>query len=624
MCGIIKNFLAIARNIGNDSMPIFYGKIIMKKTDKTITSMPKTVIGFYARHIFKGLWWLLIIVWFVRLLIGFDSVLWPTYQRWIVAMLENAPKDVDLIKHCLPTVLLITILNIATSSLVLLRRWGESFLGPKVTRKISETLTDYVHSQSMAFWVNRMAGQVYSRISDITRGIGTIIFECWGTVVMLIMAIVNSFALFTVNKYVAFSFIFIFTVRAFFMWRLRKPIKRSAQDVSDSNAKLTGKLVDSFSNATNVKLFAGVAREHNYMDPIRTENVKLRRRSAFWQRISMTVPAYLWDTMFGMTVMLCVYLFAKQEMEISDIVYSISVYNMVVMQISVVIDAIPTIIENMSAATKAYNELVVPIEVMDKPDAGELVVKHGKIEFKNVSFKYKNRYVLRDLSLTIKPGERVGIVGPSGAGKTTLVNLLMRFYDVKGGAILVDGHDIRDITQLSLRENIAFIPQDPAMFNRTIRDNIAYGRPGATDAEIHAAAKSASAHAFILSTEKKYETLVGDRGIKMSGGQRQRIAIARAFLKDAPILILDEATSALDSETEVSIQKSFEKLSKNRTTIAIAHRLSTLRNMDRIVVLEKGKIIESGTHNQLLRRGGEYAKLWKMQSGGFLQDDAKK
>ncbi|MBO4480551.1 MAG: ABC transporter ATP-binding protein [Alphaproteobacteria bacterium] len=596
----------------------------MKKSERNLTNMPKTVVGFYTRYIFKGIWWLLISVWLLRFLIGFDSVLWPTYQRWVVAMLENAPKDVNLIKWCLPTVLMITILNIATSSLVLLRNWGQSYLGPKVTRKISETLTDYVHTQSMAFWVNRMAGQVYSRINDIVHGIGTIIFECWNSVVMLIMACINSAALFTVNKYIAFSFIFIFVFRAYFMWRLRKPIKRSAKDVSDSNAKLTGKLVDSFSNATNVKLFAGVIREHNYMDPIRTENVKLRRRASFWQRVSMIVPSYLWDTMFGVTVMLCVYLFAKQEMEISDIVYSISVYNMVIMQISVIMDSIPNIIENLSAASKAYTELVVPIEVTDKPNASELTVSHGKIEFKNVSFKYKNRYVLRDLSLTIKPGERVGIVGPSGAGKTTLVNLLMRFYDVKGGSILIDGHDIRDVTQGSLRENIAFIPQDPAMFNRTIRENIAYGRPGASDSEIHTAAKSASAHMFILSTEKKYETLVGDRGIKMSGGQRQRIAIARAFLKNAPILILDEATSALDSETEVSIQKSFEKLSKNRTTIAIAHRLSTLRNMDRIVVLEKGRIVESGTHQALLRRKGEYAKLWKMQSGGFLQDSAKK
>lgn len=596
----------------------------MKKSEKTVNNMPKTVVGFYTRYIFHGVWWLLITVWFLRFLIGLDSVLWPTYQRWIVAMLENAPKDVDLIKWCLPTVLLITILNLATSSIVLLRNWAQACLGPRVSRKISETLTDYVHSQSMVFWVNRMAGQVYSRINDIVQGIVTIIYECWNAVVMLLMALVNSFALFTVNKYVALLFIFIFLFRAFFMWRMRKPIKRSAQDVSDSNAKLTGKMVDSFSNATNVKLFAGVMREHNYMAPIRTENVRLRRRASFWQRISMVVPAYLWDTMFGVTVILCVYLFAKQEMEISDIVYSISVYNMVIMQISVVMDAIPTIIERMSAATKAYNELVVPIDVMDKPNAENLVVKQGKIEFRNVSFKYKNRYVLRDLSLTIKPGERVGIVGPSGAGKTTLVNLLMRFYDVKGGAILIDGTDIRDVTQGSLRENISFIPQDPAMFNRTIRDNIAYGRPDATDAEIHDAAKSASAHAFILSTEKKYDTLVGDRGIKMSGGQRQRIAIARAFLKDAPILILDEATSALDSETEVTIQKSFEKLSKNRTTIAIAHRLSTLRNMDRIVVLEKGKIIESGTHSALLRRGGEYAKLWKMQSGGFIQDEVKK
>ena len=328
--------------------------------------------------------------------------------------------------------------------------------------------------------------------------------------------------------------------------------------------------------------------------------------------------------MLGVTLVLCAYLYGRGEMGLADIVYSTSVYFNVMGMIANLMNSISSIIDNMASAGKGYRNLVVPIEVDDAPNAVPLVVKHGKIEIKNVSFKYKNRYVLRDLSLTVKPGERVGIVGASGAGKTTLVNLLMRFYDVKSGTILIDGHDIRDVTQDSLRANISFIPQDPAMFNRTILENIAYGRPNATNDEIRRAAKNASADKFIMMTEKKYNTIVGDRGIKLSGGQKQRIAIARAFLKQAPILILDEATSALDSETEATIQHSFEKLSHNRTTIAIAHRLSTLRNMDRIVVLDKGRIIESGTHSSLLRRRGAYARLWKMQSGGFLQDEINK
>lgn len=237
-----------------------------------------------------------------------------------------------------------------------------------------------------------------------------------------------------------------------------------------------------------------------------------------------------------------------------------------------------------------------------------------------MSFKYKRKWVLRNFNLIINSGERVGLVGPSGAGKTTLVNLLMRFYEPTQGQILIDGQDIREVSQDSLRENIAFIPQEPTMFNRTLRENIAYGRNGATLQDVKQAAKRAMAHEFIMGTDKKYDSLVGDRGIKLSGGQRQRIAIARAFLKDAPILVLDEATSALDSETEVCIQKSFDELARGRTTLAIAHRLSTLRNMDKIVVLQQGRAVEQGTHSQLLRRRGEYARLWNMQSGGFLQE----
>ena len=592
------------------------------KTNQSNISMPKTLFGFYV-NTFRGFYGYLSAAWLLRFVIGFGAVLWPNYQRWIVAMLENAPSGVNLIKYCLPTILLITGLNLAETVLSLVRGWILAILGPKAQMKTSERLTDYVHTQSMNFWVNRMAGQVYSKIADILAGIGTIVFDVWNIIVMLTMVVVNSVALFGVNRYVAWTFLGIFVFRAVFMWRTRKQIKKSSKDAADSNAKLTGKLVDSFANSTNVKLFAGVSQEHEFMAPIRLENVKLRRRASFWQRFSFWIPGMSWDLMFGCTILLCVYLFAKGQMSLADIVYSISVYLVVAGQIAGIMETIPSIIERLSAANKAYADLIVPIEVMDKPNAISLMVPHAKIEFKNVSFKYKNKYVLRDLNLVIKPGERVGIVGPSGAGKTTLVSLLMRFYDVKAGAILIDGTDIRDCSQQSLRENISFIPQEPAMFNRTIRENIAYGHPNATDTDVRRAATNAAAHKFILSTEKKYDTLVGDRGIKLSGGQRQRIAIARAFLKNAPILILDEATSALDSETEVTIQKSFEKLSHNRTTIAIAHRLSTLRNMDRIVVLNKGRIVESGSHKALLRRGGEYAKLWKMQSGGFLQEEKK-
>jgi ATP-binding cassette subfamily B multidrug efflux pump len=298
-----------------------------------------------------------------------------------------------------------------------------------------------------------------------------------------------------------------------------------------------------------------------------------------------------------------------------------SVYMTVMNAIGTITQQIPNLVDVIGSAQQSYRELIKPIDIVDAPDAKELILKRGAIDIKNVKFKYGRQLVLNDLTLHIKPGERVGLVGPSGAGKTTLVNMLMRFYDPKSGEILFDGQNIKNVTQDSLRSAITFIPQEPSLFNRSLADNIAYGKPDATRAEIRRAAVRAHADEFIMKTDKKYDSRVGDRGIKLSGGQKQRIAIARAFLKDAPILILDEATSALDSETEAAIQKSFAELSRGRTTIAIAHRLSTLRNMDRIVVIDNGKIIEQGTHATLLKkRGGMYAKLWKMQSGGFINE----
>lgn len=593
----------------------------MQKSNTQNNPMPKTLLGFYFKKCFSGFYRFIILYLVLRLLEGSGAVVFPFVERWIVAMFEGAPLGMAIYHHVMPTIALLVGINMGFSTFAIMRDYVSSFLRPQINKRLSSVLTDYVHMQSMSFWVNRMAGSINSNIGFVNTGAETLFNNVWTMVIRVIMIGLNSTLLFTVNKYIAITFIGMFILRGGFVWALRKKIKKSSETRASTASALSGKILDGFANQTVVRLFAGERREHDFLEKPRADHVNARRQASFWQRLSWSVPAYFWDMMFGATLIFCAYLYGLGMMKISDVVYSVVVYYNVMGMISNLINEIPTIIDSMASANKGYKELVVPIEVTDAPNATVLDVTRGKIEFKNVSFKYKNKYVLRDLSLTIKPGERVGIVGPSGAGKTTLVNLLMRFYDVKSGEILIDGTDIRTVTQNSLRENISFIPQDPAMFNRTIKENIAYGRPNATMAEIRAAAHFASADKFIAGTEKKYDTLVGDRGIKMSGGQRQRIAIARAFLKDAPILILDEATSALDSETEVAIQHSFEKLSHNRTTIAIAHRLSTLRNMDRIVVLDNGKIVESGTHAALLRRGGEYSRLWKMQSGGFLQED---
>jgi len=268
---------------------------------------------------------------------------------------------------------------------------------------------------------------------------------------------------------------------------------------------------------------------------------------------------------------------------------------------------------------EGLKEVLQKHEIVDAPNATVLSLTEGVIEWQNVSFTFGNNQVFKNFDLRIEPGERVGLVGPSGAGKTTFVSLLLRQHDIGGGTIAIDGQDIAKVTQNSLREHIAVVPQEPALFHRSLRENIAYGKLDATDEEIVDVAQKAEAHDFIRELPDGYETLVGERGVKLSGGQRQRIAIARAMLKNAPILLLDEATSALDSESEVAIQKALHELMEGKTVVAIAHRLSTLKEMDRIIVLEGGQIVEDGTHSELKEQeGGVYAKLWSHQAGGFL------
>jgi len=282
------------------------------------------------------------------------------------------------------------------------------------------------------------------------------------------------------------------------------------------------------------------------------------------------------------------------------------------------------VFESIGTVQDGMNTIAQPLAITDRPDAGSLVVTRGEIRFEKARFHYgRQSKVIEDFTLTIRPGEKIGLVGRSGAGKSTLVNLILRFYDLEGGRILIDGQDIAKVTQESLRRQIGMVTQDTSLLHRSVGENILYGRPEASEAAMIEAAKRAHAHDFIaeLADPKGrtgYEAHVGERGVKLSGGQRQRIAIARVFLKDAPILVLDEATSALDSEVEAAIQESLYELMAGKTVVAIAHRLSTIAAMDRLVVLDRGRIVETGSHEELLRNGGLYADLWHRQSGGFL------
>jgi ATP-binding cassette subfamily B multidrug efflux pump len=411
-------------------------------------------------------------------------------------------------------------------------------------------------------------------------------------------------------------------------------IKERSTEASEARSMLVGRIVDSYTNILTVKLFAHAEREDAYA------RAALEDQVAKWQaslRLVTTMDLVLY-TLNGVLMVSAsgvgIWLWAQDLVSIGAIAAVVSLVLRIIGMSGWILWVVAGIFENMGVVQEGMETISRPNQVLDAPDSRAIKVTRGDIRFEHVNFHYGQAVgagtarpggVIHDFDLHIRAGEKVGLVGRSGAGKSTLVNILLRFYDLESGRILIDGQDVAHVTQDSLRAQIGMVTQDTSLLHRSVRDNILYGRPDAGEAAAVAAAKRAQAHDFILGLEdlrgrKGYDAHVGERGVKLSGGQRQRVAIARVLLKNAPILILDEATSALDSEAEAAIQEQLYNLMAGKTVIAIAHRLSTIAAMDRLVILDHGRIVEEGDHASLIQKGGVYADLWARQSGGFLAE----
>jgi ATP-binding cassette subfamily B protein len=493
---------------------------------------------------------------------------------------------------------------------------------PKYMADVRSAMYNYVLGHSHQYFSENFAGTIASKIARMPEGAQRIV----DLVITMFFPIILSF-IFSAVVLARTSPIFALIVTAWFVLHVgftflfARKSKELAITHSHKITKLNGKIVDCLGNIVNVRLFSRYDYEREYYARGQQEEYDAYNKSMIFNaNIKLFLAVFTLTFMFSM-VGGALYCYNNDIITIGDLALVLS-YQSLIGLVWMMGMEIVSFYELTGNCSEALNIINRAHDIRDTPDARRLKITDGSIVFDHVTFNYaRNNNVFKDKSITIKAKEKVGLVGFSGSGKTTFVNLILRYFDINNGKILIDGQDITKVTQDSLRRSISLIPQESMLFHRSLIENIRYGKIDATDDEVVEAAKRAHAHEFILKLSDKYYTMVGERGMKLSGGQRQRIAIARAILKDAPILILDEATSALDSVTEKEIQESLDGLMQGKTVMVIAHRLSTLLNMDRILVFDKGTIVEDGSHQELIDKEGHYAKLWNMQAGGFLPCD---
>lgn len=593
----------------------------MVETTDTKRRVPLSAILLVYTRALKKRWWLFALLLITATGVQAAQLLAPVYLRRIFNILAEGPG---------PSTLSVLIGILVALAIVYFAEWLFRrintlllvILESRIIANLFSVAFDNLIAHSQHFFGNQFTGTLTRRVSKfayafeilvdslILQFFPTFLFVCGASVILYLHSPILGIVLglWAVGM----------TLLQVWLARLRQPLR---EERSEADSRVSGTVADALTNHTTITLFSGI--EH--------EKQQVRNVVSIWHKANMRSwigDEYIWAIlgffMFSVEIILlwiAIHLWQQGLITIGDFVlmqaYLFTTFDRVV----AINRDLRRFYTGIADASEMIEILQEPHEITDSPEATELAVSRGEITFSNVGFEFvEDSSILTNLEMTIQDGQKVALVGPSGAGKSTVIKLLLRLYDVSSGAILIDGMDIRKVTQESLRNNIGFVPQEPILFHRTLMENIRYGRRDATDAEVMEAAKKAHAHEFISGFPHGYETYVGERGVKLSGGERQRIAIARAILKNAPILVLDEATSSLDSESEHYIQEALHILMEGKTVIVIAHRLSTIMDMDRIIVMERGTIVADGSHEELLKQNGLYAKLWNIQAGGFIGD----
>lgn len=587
-------------------------------------SSARRVLHYYWQTVKKYGWYNFLTVVFVILVVIIRNIVATYIVADIIDDLQLGGSTEEIASRIIPKGIIVIAIHIISQILGELRmilNWKSEVLA---MYDLYNMTFDTICYQSMQFHADRFSGSLVSQTNRFVRAyerfVDVIIWQALPlivTIVSILIVIAFRLPLFALGLLI-FIAIFVFIAASTSI-----KFNKMNEDIANAESKATGQLADSVTNITSVKSYAHEIHEKKRYDKLAQKQrdvtfnfmyANLRRNIKF---------DFVYVALNAARIVILVFGGLYWSLPLSLIFLIVSYTGEIMNELWTVNSILKDFNRVFGDAKEMAEILDLTDEVVDMPNAKDLKITESNIEFDHIAFKHADakEKIFNDFSLKVNPGERIGLVGVSGSGKTTLTKLLLRFADVSEGQILISNQDIKYVTQESLRKAVAYVPQETALFHRSIAENIAYGRPGASQAEIEHAAKLANAHEFIKDLPNGYDTMVGERGIKLSGGQRQRIAIARAILKDAPILVLDEATSALDSESEALIQSALGELMKGRTSIVIAHRLSTIAHLDRIIVLKDGKIIEQGSHKELLKKSGTYAKLWSRQSGAFIKED---